>query len=36
MMCSEVEAKNFTTLVYSVLLSIGKSMLKMMGHVVEK
>jgi hypothetical protein len=28
-MCSEVVAGNFTTLVYSVLLNIGKSVLKM-------
>jgi hypothetical protein len=28
-MCSEVEAGNFTTLVYSVLLKVGRSVLKM-------
>jgi hypothetical protein len=29
MMCSEVEARNFTTLVYSILLNVGKSVMKM-------
>jgi hypothetical protein len=29
-MCSAVEAGNFTTLVYSVLLNVGKNVLKMM------
>jgi hypothetical protein len=28
-MCSEVEAGNFTTLVYTVLLNVAKSVLKM-------
>jgi hypothetical protein len=28
MMCSEVEAGNFTTLVHSVLINVGKSVLK--------
>jgi hypothetical protein len=36
MMFCEVEAGNFTTLVYSVLPNIGKSVLKMMGGFVEK
>jgi hypothetical protein len=31
MMCSDVEAGNFTTLVYIVILSVGKSVLKIMG-----
>jgi hypothetical protein len=30
MMCFEVEVGNFTTLVYSILLNIGKSVLKIM------
>jgi hypothetical protein len=29
-MCSEVKAGNFTTLIYSILLSAGKSVLKIM------
>jgi hypothetical protein len=29
-MCFEVKPGNFTTLVYNILFSIGKSMLKMM------
>jgi hypothetical protein len=29
-MCSKVKAKNFTTLVYSVLVNVGKRALKMM------
>jgi hypothetical protein len=32
-MCSEVEAGNFTTLVYSVLINIGKHVLRMMDTV---
>jgi hypothetical protein len=35
-MCSEVEAVNFRTLVYSILLDVGKNVLKMMGDFVEK
>jgi hypothetical protein len=30
-MCSKVKAGNFTTLVYSVLFEIGKSVSKMIG-----
>jgi hypothetical protein len=29
LMCFEVEAGNFTTLVYSILFNVGKSLLKM-------
>jgi hypothetical protein len=29
-MCFEVEAGNLTTLIYSILLNVGKSVLKMM------
>jgi hypothetical protein len=29
-MCTEIEAGNFTTLVYSILINVGKSVLKMM------
>jgi hypothetical protein len=32
-MCSKVKAGNFTTLVYSILLSVGKSMLKIRDFV---
>jgi hypothetical protein len=35
-MCSEVEAGNFATSVYSVLPNICKSALKMAGGFVEK
>jgi hypothetical protein len=34
-LCSEVEAGNFATLLYSVLLNIGKSMLKMTKNLCK-
>jgi hypothetical protein len=34
-MCSETEARNFTTLVFSILLIVGKIVLKMMEILWE-